>query len=269
MARQTQPKVRVDQILHALSKRNQREIFLTKVKTGPTTAAGPPLHKIDALSIKPSWSAPCITAYEVKVSRSDFLNDDKWPAYREVSHRFYWACPAGMIQPEEVADDCGLIWYNPETGGLSTRIKALFRNIEMPVLLLYYIVISRLGDPERHPFFSSRREYLEAWLQDRAERVMFGARVGTKLATEVGEANERVRKAESKVQALEKQLDLWTRVQGILREHGVNTGEWNVERRLRERLSRGVGGEVLHGLNDIRRQTDRLLQLVAPQKEGA
>lgn len=258
------PKVRADQILHALSKRNEQDIFLTEVKTGPTYT-GPELRKIDALSIKPSWASPCITAYEVKVSRSDFLNDEKWPAYREVSHRFYWACPAGLIRPDEVAVDCGLIWYNPETGGLGTRKKALFRHIELPPLLLYYIVLSRLGPQERHPFFSSRREFFEAYVQDKADRLQLGIMVGPRLVKQVTEANNRAGKAESRGNILKDELALWEKVQVILKEHGIRTDQWNVERQLRERLQTTMPKEALSSLRTIERETGALLRLVVPE----
>jgi hypothetical protein len=52
-------------------------------------------------------------AYEVKVNRGDFLaelkNPDKREPFLRYSNRFYFVAPVGLIKPEEVPDECGLI----------------------------------------------------------------------------------------------------------------------------------------------------------------
>lgn len=52
-------------------------------------------------------------AYEVKVSRSDFLAELRKPAKRQLgmalSHEFYFAVPKGLVSVEEVPADCGLV----------------------------------------------------------------------------------------------------------------------------------------------------------------
>jgi len=79
----------------------------------------------------------------------------------------------------------------------------------MPWEMLYYVVISRL-DSDCHPFFSDRREYLQAWVQDKAERKKLGVIVGTKLAKKVAEL-------ESQLNKIEKELFMEsTRLGGIL-----------------------------------------------------
>lgn len=242
--------IRADEIKEILRKKHQGETFLTEVKTGPTIATGKgDLQKLDALAIKPSWSNPCFTAYEVKVSRSDFLRDDKWPNYLNYCHRFYWACPSGLIKPEEVADPCGLVWVN-EDGGWAVRKAALFRKIEIPWEMLYYIVLSKLDD-ERHPFFSSRRAYFEAYVLDKHERRHLAYHVSEKWRAEL-EAMERTveeatREAARAAVALE--------VMEVLKEFGITVDTWNGKAsrwdldKLRERLR----GSVPPGLlNDAR-----------------
>jgi hypothetical protein len=55
-------------------------------------------------------------AYEVKVSRADFLQELRLPHKRahalDLSHEFYFACPAGMIRPGETPSECGLVWVH-------------------------------------------------------------------------------------------------------------------------------------------------------------
>ena len=52
---------------------------------------------------------------EIKVSRADF-NSDKMKRYRTLSHppaeEVYYLCPSGLIQPKEVGEAYGLLWFN-------------------------------------------------------------------------------------------------------------------------------------------------------------
>ena len=54
------------------------------------------------------------TVHEVKVSRADFLSDmknpDKLQAYWGISNYLYYACPEGLIEKNELPNDCGLIY---------------------------------------------------------------------------------------------------------------------------------------------------------------
>lgn len=68
-------------------------------------------RRIDALWI----SGAQRTAFEIKVSRSDFLREteEKRAPWKRVCHRFIYVCPAHLIQPREVPADCGLWWIHP------------------------------------------------------------------------------------------------------------------------------------------------------------
>jgi hypothetical protein len=50
--------------------------------------------------------------YEIKISRSDFLNDAKKKKHKteDGANFFYYVCPEGLIQPNEVASKYGLIY---------------------------------------------------------------------------------------------------------------------------------------------------------------
>lgn len=66
-------------------------------------------------------------AFEVKVTRSDFLSEIKNPQKRQaamaLSNQFYFVTPQGLIKKEEIPDDCGLIEIKP-TGGRLITVKA-------------------------------------------------------------------------------------------------------------------------------------------------
>jgi len=72
------------------------------------------LQQIDAYALNcyPSENFRKI-AYEIKVSRSDFMAEKMDPDKRipamEVSDYFYFAAPRGLIAPMEIPKDCGLL----------------------------------------------------------------------------------------------------------------------------------------------------------------
>ena len=75
-----------------------------------------PEQRVDAWAMN-CWSSRHYlrVAYEVKVSRSDFLNELKESSKREsalaISNEFYFAVPRHLVAPAEVPDDAGLIWF--------------------------------------------------------------------------------------------------------------------------------------------------------------
>jgi len=71
----------------------------------------------DVLTAQKSYTNPKLTAYEVKVSRADFLSDmrsGKWLRYREVTNRVLFAVPKGVVESKEIPPEAGLIVWNPE-----------------------------------------------------------------------------------------------------------------------------------------------------------
>lgn len=73
------------------------------------------------------WSPREIHAFEVKVSRGDFLREAKDPNKRAfgllTSTHFYFVTPVRLLRPDEIPPECGLIEVY-ENGRVRTRIKA-------------------------------------------------------------------------------------------------------------------------------------------------
>lgn len=142
------------EIKRALAEKHYKDFFITECKSGPTQiAAAGTLKILDGLAIKKSWTAPCFTGYEIKVSRSDFLRDAKFYTYEEICNCLYIVCPKGMIDRTELPESIGLMYYDPEKKTITTRKRAIYRKIEYTPELLLYIIFSRL-DSDRIPFFS-------------------------------------------------------------------------------------------------------------------
>lgn len=67
------------------------------------------LLKFDGLAITKSYTKPNIIGYEIKVSRNDFLQDNKWHLYLQYCNEFYFVVPKGLVKKEELPDHVGLI----------------------------------------------------------------------------------------------------------------------------------------------------------------
>ena len=248
-------KVKAHEVKHALSKKHAGDFFLTEVKSGSTWFSKE-LAILDALAIKKSWTKPCITGYEVKVSRQDFLNDSKWPVYKNYCHRFYFACPKGLIQPDELPDDVGLIWLNPETGSLYTRKKSKFRDIEMPADMFYYIILSRLENSE-HPFFTSKKEYFEEYVADKINSGQLGFRVSSKLIEKVAAMETENARLQRMVEQYQHDADLLDKIRKIMRDKGFRT--WRIEEELQEVLTAAIPPSLVNELEKIKAASERLL----------
>jgi len=75
-------------------------------------------------------------AFEIKVSRSDFLNEIHNPSKREqalhLSNRFYFAAPKGLIKVEEIPEECGLVEIDKDSNFLKWTKQAPWRETEEP-----------------------------------------------------------------------------------------------------------------------------------------
>jgi len=240
-------------------------LFLTQVKTGATWE-NRDLLIFDALAVARSWAHPRIIGYEVKVDRGDFLRDTKWPGYLKYCHEFYFVCPVGLIQPEELSPGVGLMYYMPEGERLITKRRAAHRDIELSWELFYYIAICRT-DSDRHPFFSECREFLEAWVQDKQDTRRLGRAVGSRMAKELELLRERVEDLESELGAqgnakerLEQLQDLLTDMLGVRPWYKWDFYMEQVSEALKSRLPgdmRRAIGLIEDGLNRLRAATEK------------
>ena len=173
--------------------RHTHDYFLTEVKSG-STWMGTANRILDAVAIKKSWTHPRITGYEIKISRSDFLRDNKFMTYLPLCHVFYMACPKGLIKREELPADVGLIWYNPDSKQTTVKLHPPYRKIEISADMLMYIIFSRL-DEERIPFYNQKAAYWRDWLENKSDNRKLGRIVGGALCDRIRELENEVKEA--------------------------------------------------------------------------
>ncbi|GAA4711459.1 hypothetical protein [Brevibacillus fulvus] len=89
--------------------------------------------------------------YEIKVSRSDFLHELRNPEKRqkglELSNEFYFVTPAGLVDPNEIPEETGLI----EVREMGCRIvkKAPYRTVTDPPLSFLATIARRAVEYEQ------------------------------------------------------------------------------------------------------------------------
>ena len=211
------PKVTSTEIKRALASKHYQDFFLTECKSGSTwmTPKGD-MKILDALAIRKSWTSPCFTGYEIKVSRSDFLRDAKFYTYEELCNCLYIVCPKGMIDRTELPESVGLMYYDPDKKTLTTKKKAIYRKIEYSPDLLLYIIYSRL-DSDRYPFFSTKRQFFEEYAAQKISSRELGYKVSARL---VQENAELVKKLEG-VDYFRRNLDEYNAICKVLEAHCI------------------------------------------------
>lgn len=220
----------------ALAKKHgNREFFITECKNGPT---GRGMLQFDGLAIYKSWAHPKIVAYEIKVSRSDFLRDNKYTLYMPYVHEMYFVVPKGLVDRSELPVEIGLMYYNPENESLITRQKATHRKIEICSDMLLYIIMNRL-DSERLPFTSNKGEYFRMWLDGKLSNRDLGYRVSSKMLRELEEKDREL----ARYGRFKEDRKILDDLLKVMEAHGI--GRWgNCAENLDKALKRSYPAEL-------------------------
>lgn len=141
-------------LVRALHSRHSQmgDVCLTEVSLGSSG------KRADFYALRASWSNSLPTCYEIKVTKQDFKRDTKWPNYLPYCERFYFACPTGLISPERVSKEAGLVWVD-DRGIVSIIKNSPNRQMEQKykvammkrLLLRYMWNKGSLVQPDREP----------------------------------------------------------------------------------------------------------------------
>jgi len=260
------------EIVALLAKRHSKDVFVPECKTGPTWYGNP--IRLDAWAMPRSWAHWDTWGYEVKASRADFLQDDKWPRYLDYCHHFAFVCPWEMIKVSEVPEGAGLIWVTSGGHRLHTKVKAPRREIEVPAELLIYILMSRtvvcgrlMDDGIPHGADRERSlAYWREWLVQKEESREIGYRVSSALAARVAQADSDLRVAKTMME----------RVGGVDKELqeqlGISLNElagWGSVRagRLQDAAT-GVPDSLLRDMAELERRLERTRKALETIRNG-
>lgn len=140
-------------------------------------------QRFDFWTMAKSYSKPRYIGYEIKVSRQDFLNDFKFQGYLNYCREFYFVSPPGIIFKDEIPPECGLMYCSKNAKMLITKKKAPVRNIEIPMSIIDYILISRVAIREEHK--TNSLEYWKKYVSEKEESKRVGTIAKQKIATKI------------------------------------------------------------------------------------
>lgn len=248
--------VTADHISQQLAERHAADLFVAECRNGPQ---GNRLRRLDAWVLLRTWSPITMIGYEIKVSRQDWLRDDKSHEYLALCHLLYYVSPPRVIEPQEVPAGCGLLW-TPKTGQrFTTKVKPVRRDIELPARLMVYVLMSRtrIVADMHEANAGDRTAQWRAWLAEREDRHQLGHLVRGRLAREYRRMQQEVREAQQLVQQ-------YAHIEQRIRELGCDPmlprGEWPVVRTLDD-LTRSRTADVLRATID---QCQRTLSILEP-----
>ena len=251
-----------------LADKHHSDLFVPECKVNSTWGQEP-TYRLDAWAMKRSWSPWTTFGYEIKVSRSDFLQDDKWLNYLPLCHRFSFVCPRGLIDPKEVSDGAGLIWTTKNGQRLITKVKAPQREIEPPLALLVYVLMSRtlITDSTYRAYEEPSREqqivYWRHWLMQKAESRNLGRVVSKELAVLVAKADSDLRYAQVLSERVEE-------VDALLHKHlglGLDDlGAWHREEQICSAISL-LPAQLIVKARDGAKELTRFANALVEQRE--
>jgi hypothetical protein len=256
------------EILVLLEARHTNDLFVPECKDGSTVFGSH--FRLDAWAMKRSWSKPLTTGYEIKVNRSDFMRDEKIAGYRDMCNCLYLVAPAGIVDPTEIPEYCGLLVPASTGSRLFIKKKAPFRDIEDPAELYKYILMSRARiDRLRYYVHGDRRRFWRQWLRTREIDKDFGHQVGGAIREEI---KTRILSVAQDNEELVDRMAAYDEVIRILEGAGLATDNprsltWKVRERLDE-LDKGVSKELGFAMRQAETAGQRMREAVKALQEA-
>ncbi len=237
-------------LLELLRKKHSEDVFVPECKDGPTQTAGARHVRLDAWVMPRSWAHPATTGYEIKVSRSDFLRDEKWQAYLPLCHRFYFVAPPGVIQLDEVPSTAGLMVCTKNATRLLTKKRAPLRDVQVPEELFRYVLMCRAKITNDRYAGATGVDRWKEWLAEKDEEKQIGYNVGRNIQRVV---KERIEKVEAENRTMLFKIKELEPARDILEAMGItNPGHWETRERMAEKLKaqtlEGIGEDFLNSL---------------------
>jgi hypothetical protein len=228
-------------ILVLLESRHSKDVWIPECKDGPTWGSDG-MVRLDGWAMKKSWSNFCSYGYEIKVSRQDFLKDDKWQAYLGLCNEFYFVCPPKIIQPTELPPEAGLLWTSAKSTMLYTKKKAPRRQVDIPLELLIYIIMCRVKIVPSTLYYGEekdRSEYWKNWLSKKREDQGIGHAASKRLRELI---REQIEKIDYENRRLKSEIDDLRDVQEFCAELGFKKINRYTARTIKNTVSDAIKG---------------------------
>lgn len=225
-------------LLDLLLIKHSPDLCVPECKNGPTWFGSH--RRMDLWVMKRSWANPLSICYEIKVGRSDFLNDRKWQDYLPLCNELVFVTRPGVIEKDEVPEQAGLMICSKNGVRLFTKKKAQHRDIELPESLYRYILMSRSKiDSERNIDSGDKTEWWRAWMRLKDEKKELGWNVSKKIRQIM---ERRVHEVEGKQRILKKEIENLGEIRKIalglgFTEDQLYSRSWDFARKVEDMLT--------------------------------
>ncbi|KAF0234109.1 MAG: hypothetical protein FD177_1021 [Desulfovibrionaceae bacterium] len=152
--------------------------------------------RADVLGVKPSYTKFCVSIYEVKVSRADFLSDvrsEKWRSYLPHCHRLYFATLPDVCTRADIPAEAG--WMVRTENSWTTRKASQSRDTAIPEQTLQALVFARQRPGIRGHRLDDIRQMLKGnatdWYTGRPKAARVFGREVSRLIARVAEMGGR------------------------------------------------------------------------------
>lgn len=222
-----------ERIQQLLEFKHAQDLYIPECKNGPTQMGSH--RRLDGWCLVRTWSPVTFIGYEVKVSRSDWMGDQKFTDYLPMCHLLYVVAPKGVVDPRELPPGVGLMHASQKA--LVTKQKAVRRDISADGVLdtLTYVLMARVQHKEEHAGKPQTREERIATWREWLESKEQGKQLGYKIRGRIGEL---YREMEAEVQASRRRVESHAHIEQRIRELGfdpaVTFQDWKIEQRLRD-----------------------------------
>jgi hypothetical protein len=248
-------------IIDLLKAKHHDAVCVPECKTGATVNG---YHRFDLWVMEKSWAHPKIIGYEIKLSRSDFLNDKKWPRYLSYCNEFYFVCADGIADKRELPDEVGLLTVSKTGSRLFIRKKAPYRDITIDDDIFRYILMWRAKiDSEKSSMYI---EFWKSWLINKKECNAIGHAVSKELNIRFHREIELVNRENERLKSQNEKLE---EVKVLLEKNGVIVG-WNSPERIVSELKKallqqrmGIPENLKRCIQEIENTTKRANQIIA------
>ena len=222
------------QILELIAGRHSKDVFVSECKNGPTHSPGVGgMIRLDAWAMCRSWMKPNVHGYEIKVSRRDFLADNKWHHYLPYCTHFWFAVAPGVCDPSEVPEQVGLCVASTNGTRLYTKRKAAYRDVQIPEDIFRYVLMCRSRITAERFDSESNLDYWRGWLAEKQESREIGRRCSTALRESFNRDVETVRRENHR---LERAMEGYDKIAALCEEIGISPHSYVSVEKIREQL---------------------------------
>lgn len=201
--------------------------------------------RLDAWVMPRSWAHWETVGYEIKVNRGDFLRDEKWKAYLDYCHKFYFVAPPGIIEKEELPEGIGLMVTSKNGTRLYIKRRAAAREVDIPIALLIYVLMCRTEVRGEWNPDLSRAEFWQNWVKTKGDLKEIGWRASKRIREMIDHEIVLARTTNERLQTENENL---RQVKDFCERNKIPLG-YSVEYRLAQMMENANGAEIISDIN--------------------